>query len=119
MTVCGQRARARFATHGLLGGGRGGVARELWHRVSRGIVTRGTARLLESLRTLGREKNLRPDAPGTGGTGSSADAEGASLPFLHSARQTGQLGERSSHLVRGRGGVEGRSVTLSYSTASS
>ena len=93
--------------------------------VSRGIVTRGTARLLESLRTLGREKNLRPDAPGTGGTGSSADAEGtvadsaASLPLLHSARQTGQWGERSSHLVRGRGGVEGRSVTLSYSTASS
>ena len=78
--------------------------------VSRGIVTRGTARLLESLRTLGREKNLRPDAPGTGGTGSSADAEGASLPFLHSARQTGQLGERSSHLVRGRGGGRGGGV---------
>ena len=72
-------------------------------RASRGTVSRGIVRLLESLRTLGREKNLRPDAPSTD---ASAKAEGAvaaggtSSPLLHSARQTGQMGESFSQLVR-------------------
>ena len=80
-------------------------------RASRGAVSRGIVRLLDSLRTLGREKNLRPDAPGTG---ASAEAEGVvaaggtSSPLLHSARQTGQRGERFSHLVRVKVGARWR-----------
>ena len=80
-------------------------------RASRGTVSRGIVRLLDSLRTLGREKNLRPDAPGTG---ASAEAEGVvaaggtSSPLLHSARQTGQMGERFSHLVRAKVGARWR-----------
>ena len=67
---------------------------------------------LESLRTLGHEKNLRlgetagaGSARGAGGAGACAEGDVAGSSFLllpHSARQTGHPLERFSHLVRVR-----------------